>query len=126
MIAAAIDAAVVLVTDEQIRGFEPGYAALGSDKMLSQQGYATNDAWNAKKVGLNLKSLMLADYGWGNYATTIDTTSLAEQMLQRMERQAGVLERAATVIVGGQTVVVSQRGLTVSPTATSPDATVPA
>jgi NitT/TauT family transport system substrate-binding protein len=61
-------------TDEQIRGFEPGYAALGSDNMLSQQGYATNDAWNAKKVGLNLKSLMLADYGWGNYATTIDTT----------------------------------------------------
>jgi len=32
-------------------------------------------------------------------ATTVDTTSLAEQMLQRMERQAGVLERAAAVIV---------------------------
>ena len=32
-------------------------------------------------------------------ATTIDTTSLAEQMLQRMERQAGVLERAAVIIV---------------------------
>lgn len=61
-------------SDEQIRGFEPGYAALGSDKMLSQQGYATNDAWNARKVGLHLKSLVLADYGWANYATTIDTT----------------------------------------------------
>src|SRR5256885_1260714 len=61
-------------TDEQIRGFEPGYAALGSDKMLSQQGYATNDAWNARKVGLNLKSLLLADYGWANYATTVDAT----------------------------------------------------
>ena len=60
-------------TDEQIRGFEPGYAALGSDKMLSQQGYATNDGWNARKVGLNLKSLILADYGWANYATTVDT-----------------------------------------------------
>jgi NitT/TauT family transport system substrate-binding protein len=61
-------------TDEQIRGFEPGYAALGSDKMLSQQGFVTNDAWNARKVGLNLQSLLLADYGWANYATTIDTT----------------------------------------------------
>ena len=61
-------------SDEQIRGFEPGYAALGSDKMLSQQGYATNDAWNARKVGLNLKSLVLADYGWANYATTVDAT----------------------------------------------------
>src|SRR5205823_10675253 len=58
-------------TDEQIRGFEPGYAALGSDKLLSQQGYATNDAWNARKVGLNLQSLLLADYGWAYYATTI-------------------------------------------------------
>jgi NitT/TauT family transport system substrate-binding protein len=60
--------------DEQIRGFEPGYAALGSDKMLSQQGFVTNDAWNARKVGLNLHSLLLADYGWANYATTIDVT----------------------------------------------------
>ena len=31
----------------------------------------TNDAWNARKVGLNLQSLLLADYGWANYATTI-------------------------------------------------------
>jgi NitT/TauT family transport system substrate-binding protein len=61
-------------SDEQIRGFEPGYAALGSDKNLSQQGFVTNDAWNARKVGLNLHSLLLADYGWANYATTIDVT----------------------------------------------------
>ena len=61
-------------TDEQIRPFEPGYAALGTDKMLSQQGFVTNDAWNAKKVGLDLQSLLLADYGWLNYATTIDAT----------------------------------------------------
>lgn len=61
-------------SDEQIRGFEPGYAALASDKMLSQQGFVTNDAWNARKVGLNLQSLLLADYGWANYATTIDAT----------------------------------------------------
>jgi len=61
-------------TDEQIRGFEPGYAALGSDKMLSQQGFVTNDMWNARKVGLDLQSLLLADYGWANYATTIDVT----------------------------------------------------
>lgn len=61
-------------SDEQIRGFEPGYAALGSDKMLSQQGFVTNDAWNARKVGLKLQSLLLADYGWANYATTIDAT----------------------------------------------------
>lgn len=61
-------------SDEQIRGFEPGYAALGSDKMLSQQGFVTNDAWNARKVGLKLQSLLLADFGWANYATTIDAT----------------------------------------------------
>jgi NitT/TauT family transport system substrate-binding protein len=61
-------------TDEQIRPFEPGYAALGTDKMLSQQGFATNDDWNAKKVGLPLQSLILADAGWANYATTIDAT----------------------------------------------------
>ena len=74
-------------TDEQIRGFEPGYAALGSDRMLSQQGYATNDDWNARKVGLSLKSLILADYGWANYATTIDTT-------ERMVRERPEVVRA--------------------------------
>ena len=61
-------------SDEQIRGFEPGYAALGSDKMLSQQGFVTNDAWNARKVGINLQSILLADNGWANYSTTIDAT----------------------------------------------------
>jgi len=74
-------------TDEQIRGFEPGYAALGSDKMLSQQGFVTNDAWNARKVGLNLQSLLLADFGWANYATTIDT-------LERTVREKPELVRA--------------------------------
>ena len=61
-------------TDDQIRPFEPSYAPLGTDKMLSQQGFATNDAWNARKVQLNLQSLILADAGWANYSTTIDTT----------------------------------------------------
>jgi NitT/TauT family transport system substrate-binding protein len=79
--------------DEQIRGFEPGYAALASDKMLSQQGYATNDGWNARKVGLNLKSLILADYGWGNYATTIDTT---ERMIRERPEVVRAFVRASS------------------------------
>src|SRR5688572_21688134 len=79
-------------TDEQIRGFEPGYAALGSDKMLSQQGFVTNDAWNARKVGLNLQSLLLADYGWANYATTIDTT---DRMVRERPEVVRAFVRAA-------------------------------
>jgi NitT/TauT family transport system substrate-binding protein len=78
-------------TDEQIRGFEPGYAALGTDKMLSQQGFVTNDEWNAKKVGLNLQSLFLADSGWGNYATTIDTT---EKMIKERPEVVRAFVRA--------------------------------
>jgi NitT/TauT family transport system substrate-binding protein len=78
-------------TDEQIRGFEPGYAALGTDKMLSQQGFVTNDEWNAKKVGLNLQSLFLADAGWGNYATTIDTT---EKMIKERPEVVRAFVRA--------------------------------
>ena len=80
-------------TDEQIRGFEPGYAALGSDKMLSQQGFVTNDGWNARKVGLNLQSLLLADYGWGNYATTIDTT---EKMIRERPEVVRAFVRATS------------------------------
>ena len=80
-------------SDEQIRGFEPGYAALGSDKMLSQQGFVTNDAWNARKVGLNLQSLLLADYGWANYATTIDTT---ERMIKERPEVVRAFVRATS------------------------------
>jgi NitT/TauT family transport system substrate-binding protein len=61
-------------TDEQIRPFEPGYGALASDPKLSMQGFITNDAWNGKKVGLTLHSHLLADYGWANYANTVDAT----------------------------------------------------
>ena len=43
----------------------------------------TNDAWNARKVGLNLQSLLLADYGWANYATTIDVTE--KTLRERLE-----------------------------------------
>lgn len=40
----------------------------------TSQGFIINDALNCAKVGVVCKSLLLADFGWGAYGNTVDTT----------------------------------------------------
>ena len=60
--------------DEQIRPFDPSYRALAIDKAAASQGYLTEDGFTFSKLGITGKSLLLADYGWNPYSSTLDTT----------------------------------------------------
>lgn len=62
------------LSDEQIKPYDPSFRALALDKTSASQGYLTNDAYQMSKLGAKAKSLLLADYGWGAYVSTLDTT----------------------------------------------------
>ena len=62
------------LSDDQIRPYDSSFRALALDRQASSQGYLTNDAFHSGKLGIVCKSLLLADYGWGAYANTLDTT----------------------------------------------------
>lgn len=59
--------------DAQIRPFDPSYRALALDKAASSQGYLTEDGYTTRKLGFAGKSLLLANYGWVPYSSTLDT-----------------------------------------------------
>jgi len=60
--------------DQQIRPYDPSYRALALDKSAAGQGYLTEDGFAFKKLGMSGKSLLLANYGWVPYSSTLDTT----------------------------------------------------
>ena len=62
------------LSDDQIKPYDPSFRALALDKTAASQGYLTNDAWQMAKLGAKAKSLLLADYGWGAYVSTLDAT----------------------------------------------------
>lgn len=62
------------LSDDQIRAFDPSYRAFALDREATSQGFITNDALNCAKVEVACKSLLLADFGWGAYGNTVDTT----------------------------------------------------
>jgi NitT/TauT family transport system substrate-binding protein len=61
-------------SDEQIRPYDPSWRALTLDKSAASQGYLTEDGFAFKKLGMNGRSLHLADFGWNPYSSTLDTT----------------------------------------------------
>ena len=61
-------------SDDQIRPYDPSYRAFALDRDAGSQGFITNDALNCAKVEVTCRSLLLADFGWGAYGNTIDTT----------------------------------------------------
>src|SRR5438034_4750937 len=50
-------------SDDQIRPFDPSYRALALDRNAASQGYLTEDAFTFKKLAIDGKSLLLADFG---------------------------------------------------------------
>jgi NitT/TauT family transport system substrate-binding protein len=61
-------------SDDQIRPFDPSYRALAIDRSAASQGYLTEDGFTFRKLGIEGKSLLLADFGWNPYSSTLDTT----------------------------------------------------
>lgn len=60
--------------DQQIRPYDPSFRALALDKSAASQGYLTEDGFAFKKLGMSGKSMLLANYGWVPYSSTLDTT----------------------------------------------------
>jgi NitT/TauT family transport system substrate-binding protein len=61
-------------TDDQIRPFTFNYAPFLANKESAQQGYINADILSIRKSGMDPKWFLLADYGFDNYANTINTS----------------------------------------------------
>jgi NitT/TauT family transport system substrate-binding protein len=61
-------------SDEQIRPYDSSFRAFSLDKTSASQGYLTEGDYYFKKLGMNGKHLLLADYGWNPLSMTLDTT----------------------------------------------------
>ena len=61
-------------SDDQIRPYDPSYRAFALDRDSASQGFVTNDGLNCAAIQISCRSLLLADFGWGAYGNTLDTT----------------------------------------------------
>ncbi|MCA0449880.1 MAG: ABC transporter substrate-binding protein [Proteobacteria bacterium] len=61
-------------TDDQIRPYTFNMAPFLADKNLSQQGFLTSEPNEIRKAGVEPVLHLLADYGFENYQTTINTS----------------------------------------------------
>ncbi len=59
--------------DAQLRPYDYTIGPFIHDTQAIQQGYITNDGYFLAREGVEAKSLLLADYGWGAYSATLDT-----------------------------------------------------
>ena len=62
------------VTDDQIRPFDPSYRTLVTDNVKAAQIYLTEAGYFFNKLGFKGKTLLLADFGWNPYSSTLDAT----------------------------------------------------
>ncbi len=60
--------------DEQIRPYTFNMAPFLADKTLSQQGFLTSEPFAIEQAGVKPVVHLLADYGFDNYQTTINTS----------------------------------------------------
>jgi NitT/TauT family transport system substrate-binding protein len=61
-------------TDDQIRPYTFNMAPFLADRTLSQQGFLTSEPFDIRKAGVNPVIHLLAEYGFENYQTTINTS----------------------------------------------------
>jgi NitT/TauT family transport system substrate-binding protein len=57
--------------DSQTRPYTFNIQPFVADKNTVQQGYLTSEPFAVQKAGVKANTLLLADYGWASYATTI-------------------------------------------------------
>jgi NitT/TauT family transport system substrate-binding protein len=62
-------------TDEQVRPYTFNMAPFLADKSLSQQGFLTSEPFDIRRAGVNPVLHLLAEYGFENYQTTINTSA---------------------------------------------------
>ena len=74
-------------TDEQIKPYTFSMAPFLTDPSLSQQGLLTSEPYDMARAGVKPLVFLLADYGFENYQTTLNTSAKMVQdkpdLLQR-------------------------------------------
>ncbi|MBV8168664.1 MAG: ABC transporter substrate-binding protein, partial [Alphaproteobacteria bacterium] len=74
-------------TDEQIRPYTFNMAPFLADKNAIQQGFITSEVYSAQQAGVQPVVHLLADAGFDNYQTTINTSrKLVEQKPDLVQR----------------------------------------
>jgi NitT/TauT family transport system substrate-binding protein len=61
-------------TEEQIRPYTFNLAPFLNDKKAAQQGFVTNEPFQLEQAGVKPNVFLLADYGYDDYAYTIETS----------------------------------------------------
>jgi NitT/TauT family transport system substrate-binding protein len=62
-------------TEDQVRPYTFNMAPFLADKKLSQQAFVSSEPLEIKKAGVDPVIHLLADYGFGNYQTAINTSA---------------------------------------------------
>ncbi|MGE5145575.1 MAG: ABC transporter substrate-binding protein [Candidatus Eiseniibacteriota bacterium] len=74
-------------TEDQMRPYTFNMAPFLADKMAAQQGFVTNEPYQIEKAGVKPNVFLLADYGYDDYAYTIETSrALAEKNPKLVQR----------------------------------------
>jgi len=82
-------------TDEQIRPYTFNLAPFLVDKMVAQQGFVTNEPFQIEQKGVKPNVFLLADYGYDDYAYTIETSRAM------VEKNAGLVQRFVDATIEG-------------------------
>ncbi len=82
--------------DTQLRPYTYNPSMFVADKAMVQQGYITEDEFFlGKALGSEIKTFLMADYGWPDYASTIFTTEAVTQ------GRRGVLQKFVDATITG-------------------------
>jgi NitT/TauT family transport system substrate-binding protein len=82
-------------TDEQIRPYTFNMAPFLADKNAIQQGFITSEVYSAQQAGVQPVVHLLADAGFDNYQTTINTS------LRLVEQKADLVQRFVNASIEG-------------------------
>jgi NitT/TauT family transport system substrate-binding protein len=90
-------------TDEQIRPYTFNVAPFMADKQVSQQGFLSSEPYAIQQAGVNPVVHLIADAGFDNYNTTINTsTKMASEKKDLVQRfVTATLEGWAAYMKGG-------------------------
>lgn len=82
-------------SDEQIRPYAYSIAPFLADPTAIQQGYVTNEPFRAREAGIEPEVFLLADNGYGSYATLIGTS------IQMVEDNPDLVQRFVDASIKG-------------------------
>jgi NitT/TauT family transport system substrate-binding protein len=82
-------------TEDQIRPYTFNLAPFLNDKKAAQQGFVTNEPFQLEQAGVKPNVFLLADYGYDDYAYTIETSRTM------VEKNPGLVQRFVNATIEG-------------------------